>query len=62
MSAFDVSGAGATLTAGQTYMLTFRGLEDSVGSFYSQSATNIYGGGSVHQAQYVPGGPDLGGT
>lgn len=62
VSTFDVSGAGATLTAGQTYMLTFRGLGDSVGTFYSQAATNIYGGGSVHQAQYVPGGPDLSGT
>lgn len=59
VNTFDVSGAGATLTAGQTYMMTLRGLEDSAGYFYSQAATNIYGGGSVHQSQYVPIGPDL---
>lgn len=62
VSTFDVSGAGATLTAGQTYMLTFRGLEGSAGTFYVQGGTNIYGGGSVHQAQYVPSGPDLTGA
>lgn len=59
VSTFNLSGAGVTLTVGQTYMLTFRGLEDSAGTFYSQAATNIYGGGSVHQSQYVPIGPDL---
>lgn len=62
VSTFDLSGFGKTLSAGQTYMLTFRGDEGSSGNFYAQGGLNIYADGSAHSGRYVPGGPDLTGT
>jgi len=62
VSLFDMSAFDATLFAGQTYMLTFRGLEDSAGMFYTQAALDIYGGGCVYLGSYVPNGPDLAGA
>ncbi|MCG3132939.1 MAG: hypothetical protein HMLKMBBP_00025 [Planctomycetes bacterium] len=62
VSAFDVSAAGATLHAGTTYMLAFRGTESSAGNFFVQAAVNIYADGSVHLGQWIPPGPDLTGS
>lgn len=62
VSLFDMSSFNVTLLAGQTYMLTFRGLEDSEGTFYAQATTDIYDGGCVYLGSYVPAGADLSGT
>jgi len=62
VSEFDLSAFGVMLVAGQTYMLTIRGMENSGGSFFVQCGSNLYGGGSVHQAAYIQGGPDLAGS
>jgi hypothetical protein len=59
---FNLSAFGVTLAPGQTYMLTFRGMESSTGMFYAQAATDIYAGGSVYLGSYVQSGPDLAGT
>lgn len=62
MSTFDMSSFNVTLTAGQPYMLTFRGMESSVGTFSVQSASNIYGGGIIYHGTYTEIAPDLTGS